>query len=150
LSPTPRCVPLILVPYNTSSGNDRCMIKWGTLKIKCQIWKKTLGAKGKFFAGSVVAVRHSFVRHSSEMRLDFYEIQLIVLASACLCCLLLDKCTSSRKPSKPLSFLENGGISSPKAFATLARDYLVAYAIVMGECTLFRPFSLFISIDLSF
>ena len=63
----------------------------------------------------------------------FYELQLILFAVACLIWLLLDRQLSSKRPS------EHGASASGGTFAAmsrLAKQYLIVYAIVMGELAL--------------
>jgi len=67
--------------------------------------------------------------------MEFYELQLVLLGVFCTFSLFLERQVSSRKPStKTHEHLENGKPSSaPGSLSTLARQYLVVYAIVMGE-----------------
>jgi hypothetical protein len=68
----------------------------------------------------------------------FYELQLIVLVSLCLIFILLERHVSRRKESKEKDLhtaerLENGEpTASHNSLATLTRQYLIVYAIVMG------------------
>jgi hypothetical protein len=70
---------------------------------------------------------------------QFYELQLVLLTGLCLFFLTVEHYASkNRKPKhKELTgaHLESG--SNPNAFAALTRQYLVVYAIVMGESKLF-------------
>lgn len=71
----------------------------------------------------------------------FYELQLILLVTSCLVFLLLERHASSRKRAAAASGrdyhadrLENGGNTVPvNALTKLTRQYLLVYAIVMGE-----------------
>lgn len=55
----------------------------------------------------------------------FYELQLILFSSVCLVWLLFDRQLSSKRPSEH---------SAPAiTMARLAKQYLIVYAIVMGE-----------------
>lgn len=71
----------------------------------------------------------------------FYELQLILLVSSCLVFLVLERHASSRKRAAAATAkdyhadrLENGGCTAPvNALAKLSRQYLLVYAIVMGE-----------------
>lgn len=79
----------------------------------------------------------TYVLTASTAMVGFYELQLLILVSACLFCLLVDRYASStrRAPAKDHDpdRLENGGSTTPvNALATLTRRYLVVYAIVMG------------------
>lgn len=58
----------------------------------------------------------------------FYELQLIIFALVCLVWLLLDRQLSSKRSSEHGS---SGG--TIPAMSRLAKQYLVVYAIVMGE-----------------
>lgn len=72
----------------------------------------------------------------------FYELQLILLVSSCLVFLLLERYASSRKRAAAAKdyhadHLENGGSTVPvSALAKLTKQYLLVYAIVMGELVL--------------
>ncbi|KAI6097186.1 hypothetical protein F5141DRAFT_1149880 [Pisolithus sp. B1] len=77
--------------------------------------------------------------------LGFYELQLIILISACLLFLLVERHVSTRKRTTAKDHdpdrLENGGSTTPvNALATLTRRYLVVYAIVMGADWLQGPY----------
>ena len=80
-----------------------------------------------------------FVSQAREM-VVFYELQLILLVSSCLVFLLLEHHASSRKRAAAASAkdyhadrLETGGNTIPvNALASLTRQYLLVYAIVMG------------------
>lgn len=78
--------------------------------------------------------------------LGFYELQLIILISACLLFLLVERHVSTRKRTAAFKGhdpdnLENGGTTTPvNALATLTRRYLVVYAIVMGADWLQGPY----------
>jgi MFS transporter, MFS domain-containing protein family, molybdate-anion transporter len=68
--------------------------------------------------------------------LDFYELQLVLLTGLCLLSLSVEHFLS-RKSSKPKhkeltrAYPEIG--KNPNALVALTRQYLVVYAIVMGE-----------------
>jgi len=66
----------------------------------------------------------------------FYELQLVILVSACLFFLLIERHVSSKKRALAKDhdpdILENGGSTPINALATLTKRYLVVYAIVMG------------------
>jgi hypothetical protein len=66
---------------------------------------------------------------------EFYELQLILLTSFCLFALLLERYASTRKPApKTHDFFQDGKAApTPSTFASLAKKYLIVYAIVMGE-----------------
>ncbi|KAF9234451.1 hypothetical protein BU15DRAFT_89981 [Melanogaster broomeanus] len=78
----------------------------------------------------------------------FYELQLVLLVTSCLVFLLLERHASSRKRAAAaetkeyhIDRLENGGSTVPvNALATLTRQYLVVYAIVMGADWLQGPY----------
>ncbi|KAG1763695.1 hypothetical protein EDD22DRAFT_1042779 [Suillus occidentalis] len=76
----------------------------------------------------------------------FYELQLILLVSLCLIFLLLERHVSRRKESKEKDLhsaerLENGEpTASHNSLATLTRQYLIVYAIVMGADWLQGPY----------
>ncbi|KAF8840579.1 DUF791-domain-containing protein [Paxillus ammoniavirescens] len=78
----------------------------------------------------------------------FYELQLLLLVTSCLVFLLLERHASSRKriaaagaKDYPADRLENGGSTVPEnALATLTRQYLVVYAIVMAADWLQGPY----------
>ncbi|KAI6006157.1 hypothetical protein EDC04DRAFT_989919 [Pisolithus marmoratus] len=77
--------------------------------------------------------------------LGFYEAQLIILVSACLLFLLVERHASSRRRTAAKDHdpdkLENGGSTTPvNALATLTKRYLVVYAIVMGADWLQGPY----------
>ncbi|KAI6029875.1 hypothetical protein PISMIDRAFT_680734 [Pisolithus microcarpus 441] len=77
--------------------------------------------------------------------LGFYELQLVILISACLLFLLVERHVSTRKRMTAKDHdpdrLENGGSITPvNALATLTRRYLVVYAIVMGADWLQGPY----------
>ena len=65
----------------------------------------------------------------------FYELQLIILGAFCLFILSIERCLSNsnrEKRSKDLADSEHSGEKS-NVLAALTRQYLVVYAIVMGE-----------------
>jgi MFS transporter, MFS domain-containing protein family, molybdate-anion transporter len=66
--------------------------------------------------------------------MEFYELQLLLLGTFCIVSLILERRVSSKKSStKSHEHLENGKVgSTPGSLSTLARQYLVVYAIVMG------------------
>ncbi|KAG1861263.1 hypothetical protein F4604DRAFT_1882473 [Suillus subluteus] len=76
----------------------------------------------------------------------FYELQLILLVSSCLVFLFLERHVSRRKESKEKDLhtaerLENGEPTvSHNSLATLTRQYLIVYAIVMGADWLQGPY----------
>lgn len=67
----------------------------------------------------------------------FYELQLIYFTTFCVVFLLVERQLSSRKQSK----IPNGDLAAPAAASSgsgnvlskLTRQYLIVYAIVMGE-----------------
>lgn len=66
----------------------------------------------------------------------FYEQQLVVLTSFCLLSLLIDRHVTRRKANKAADDSLEQGIpanSESKSLATLTRQYLVVYGVVMGE-----------------
>ncbi|KAG0699543.1 hypothetical protein DFH29DRAFT_936099 [Suillus ampliporus] len=75
----------------------------------------------------------------------FYELQLILLISLCLIFLFLERHVSRRKEKEKdlhtAERLENGeGAVSHNSLATLTRQYLIVYAIVMGADWLQGPY----------
>ncbi|EGO03933.1 hypothetical protein SERLA73DRAFT_102290 [Serpula lacrymans var. lacrymans S7.3] len=76
----------------------------------------------------------------------FYELQLILLVSSCLVFLLLERHVSRKRSTAtkdhyPADRLENGNPSPPlNSFASLTRQYIVVYAIVMGADWLQGPY----------
>ncbi|KAG2156927.1 uncharacterized protein EDB93DRAFT_1221426 [Suillus bovinus] len=76
----------------------------------------------------------------------FYELQLILLVFLCLIFLLLERHISRRKELKEKDLhtaerLENGEPTASHSFlATLTRQYLIVYAIVMGADWLQGPY----------
>lgn len=74
----------------------------------------------------------------------FYELQLVILVSACLFFLLIERHVSSKKRALAKDhdpdILENGGSTPINALATLTKRYLVVYAIVMGADWLQGPY----------
>ncbi|KAF8882420.1 hypothetical protein BD779DRAFT_1444836 [Infundibulicybe gibba] len=76
---------------------------------------------------------------------SFYEFQLILLTGLCVCSLLVDHHVSkSRRKGQQRdtaeSRLENGKQGGSSALASLTRQYLVVYAIVMGADWLQGPY----------
>ena len=72
--------------------------------------------------------------------IEFYESQLIVLTAFCLLTLAVERYLSRsnrRKLSQGLSGDETGSLKGRGLLAALTRQYLVVYAIVMGECYTF-------------
>jgi hypothetical protein len=71
--------------------------------------------------------------------IEFYELQLILLTLFCIFSLLLERLFSNRKQQltkeTPEDRLENGKHwhGATNSLAALTRQYLVVYAIVMGE-----------------
>ncbi|KAH7909156.1 hypothetical protein BJ138DRAFT_1155970 [Hygrophoropsis aurantiaca] len=75
----------------------------------------------------------------------FYELQLILLVSACLVFLFIErhvsqKRTAAAKEQHSADRLENGSVAPLSSLATLTRQYLVVYAIVMGADWLQGPY----------
>ncbi|KDQ58380.1 hypothetical protein JAAARDRAFT_154822 [Jaapia argillacea MUCL 33604] len=77
----------------------------------------------------------------------FYELQLILLTSFCVVSLLLERHVSNKKQARAKEHhIENGnghvgGASgAASAIATLTRQYLIVYAIVMGADWLQGPY----------
>ncbi|KAK0480719.1 hypothetical protein IW261DRAFT_1419071 [Armillaria novae-zelandiae] len=73
----------------------------------------------------------------------FYEQQLVVLTSFCLLSLLIDRHVTRRKSIKAADdSLEQGipATSESKSLATLTRQYLVVYGVVMGADWLQGPY----------
>jgi hypothetical protein len=65
--------------------------------------------------------------------MEFYELQLILLGVFCVFSLFVERQVASRRhPNKTHDHLENGKPGSVP-LSTLARQYLVVYAIVMGN-----------------
>jgi MFS transporter, MFS domain-containing protein family, molybdate-anion transporter len=66
---------------------------------------------------------------------QFYELNLVLLVAFCLISLLLERHASGRKPlTKSFDHAEEGkAVSVPNGLASLTRQYLIVYAIVMGE-----------------
>lgn len=64
---------------------------------------------------------------------EFYELHLIVLSIICLLSLLADRYTKKRH--RDLGDERLLGSSSGSSLATLTRQYLVVYGIVMGSST---------------
>ena len=60
----------------------------------------------------------------------FYELQLIIFAAICLIWLLLDRQLSNKRTSDHGSSMLGGAAT---AMSRLAKQYLIVYAIVMGE-----------------
>ncbi|KAH7928573.1 DUF791-domain-containing protein [Leucogyrophana mollusca] len=74
----------------------------------------------------------------------FYELQLIILVSSCFVFLFLERHVSRKraaaKEHHPVERLENGNVPPLSSLATLTRQYLVVYAIVMGADWLQGPY----------
>ena len=60
---------------------------------------------------------------------EFYELHLIILSIICFLSLLVDRYSKKNRIVKDVVDERQGGSSS---LATLTRQYLVVYAIVMG------------------
>lgn len=91
-----------------------------------------------------------------DMAFSFYELQLFVLGAFCICSVLLERHASKRKQKdaelangRVTDVIENGGgattagwkMDQAAAAATLARQYLIVYGIVMGMCSRFATWS---------
>jgi hypothetical protein len=73
--------------------------------------------------------------------IGFYESQLIFLTAVCLLTLTLERYASNlaannnhKRLSKDLDRVDTGHLKGRSLLAALTRQYLVVYAIVMGEC----------------
>jgi MFS transporter, MFS domain-containing protein family, molybdate-anion transporter len=75
--------------------------------------------------------------------IGFYESQLIALTAFCLLTLTVERCLSKSNRtelSRELgahNHVENGSLKGRGPLAALTRQYLVVYAIVMGELSYF-------------
>ena len=72
--------------------------------------------------------------------IEFYESQLIGLTAFCLLTLAVERYLSQsnrKKLSQDLGGDETGSLKGRGLLAALTRQYLVVYAIVMGECYAF-------------
>lgn len=80
----------------------------------------------------------------SAYYVNFYEIQLAVLASICGVALLVDRYVSKSKAQHKANASADERLESGKAghsegaLSALTRKYLLVYAIVMGACCCYR------------
>ena len=78
--------------------------------------------------------RHTGNKHLATMQLqgppEFYELHLIILSIICLLSLLADRYTKTKQNSGDVVDERPGNSSS---LATLTRQYLVVYGIVMSS-----------------
>ena len=61
---------------------------------------------------------------------EFYELHLIILSIICLLSLLADRYTKAKR--KPGDVVDKQLLGGSNSLATLTRQYLVVYGIVMG------------------